>query len=487
MKTLIQTSSSEDIQLYWADAIRISRFLKQDEINFDSLIKAYTIKIFDQEGALLREYNNFRDGEKRLSLVQVALDDLGSLRRSYMFASPRKCYSKTMDTIRYNFNFSLEANAEAFFEKYQTDGFFKNLKLQIISEDGDPTNDTEIDITFKNIFNENINTVFKKVLKNIESSSLKFKLNKTSFLEKEIESLLIIPLNENMRNNFKYIFVDDIKNKWLSIIENEASLTVPFPNSYVFPNSEELNIKYYYLNQLQTNVFKFFKDKNISDEALLQIIENVAENQNIEALNIINEEEEFLCSYQNFIYLFNDQSFNNISWPENPILINGIEFRKYFPIAKDQSNNFTYVINQLNNPETSALSIVEDSRLEHLGYKFIDLENNINDYLITQDLSYQKNINIKNIAIKNVISQNDNVSIYLEIITNFINTSNFTLQKISNNLSFVERYFTNINDNNHVTLLFKLNYNYLNTTLLDKPKNTLIQNKEFIFFEFKIN
>jgi hypothetical protein len=485
MKTLNQKSSSENIKLNWTDSITISNFLREDEIDYDSIVKPYTIKVLDENNILLKEYNNFKEGEKNFSLVEVALEDLGSLRRSYMFASPRKRYTRTMDTIRYSFTFSLERNMNSYFEKNEKIGFYKKLKLEIISEDGDTTNDTSINVDFKSIDNQNIDLIFKKIFRNIENNGLKFKFDNNLFVEKEIESILIIPTNEPFKNNFKYIFVDDIKNKWLSIIQNETSLSVPFPNSYVFPNSEKLNLKVYYLNSLQNNIFKYLREKNTSDDVLLEIMEEYLADQKIEKTDIQNEKDEYTCLYQNFIYLFNDESFNSTALPS--ILINDVEFKNYFPKYKNDQNQFTYLINKLNPQNTSVLSVVNDDRFDNLGYKFKDLDGNINDYLLIEDLTYQKNTNIKNIEIKNVIDENDNISIYLEATTRFINTSDFNLKKISNNLSFIERYFTNIDDTNYVTFLFKLNYNYINNNFPDVPKNQLIQNKEFIFFEFEIN
>jgi len=231
-----------------------------------------------------------------------------------------------------------------------------------------------------------------------------------------------------------------------------------------------------------------FKNFNDNEEIVLNI---VLENFNQQAFDIIDvpsEEQQYKVYYQNLIYLFNNESYSNISWPNDFTLINGIRYKKYFPLAKDSSNNETYLINRVIVPESSAVSLINDENLstDLIGYKFKDLNGDINYNDISSDLTYQKNINIKSIEIKTVIEENGQTSMYIEAVTDFTNTSNFKILNISNNLSFIERYFTNISGQNYVTLLFKLNYIYVNDTFTDISKNQLLFNKEFISFDLDI-
>jgi len=489
MNILDQISSTENIKLTWTNSIKISQFLKlEDNADYDSLIKPYTIQILNENEEILIEYNNFKDGTKNTSLIHVAIQKPAILRRAYIFANTRKQYSKVLDTMTYSFEFPFEENVKSYIEKNNKLGYFKNLKIKVISEDNDTSNDVLINVTYKEIDINDVSSIFVKIFRNIENTGIKLKFNKQEFLNSNIESILIQPLDSNSKEKFKYIFVDKIKEKWLSIIENESSISIPFPNNYIIKNDSQFDIKVYYLNKAQSNMLSSFKNFNDNEEIVLNI---VLENFNQQAFDIIDvpsEEQQYKVYYQNLIYLFNNESYSNISWPNDFTLINGIRYKKYFPLAKDSSNNQTYLINRVIVPESSAVSLINDENLstDLIGYKFKDLNGDINYNDISSDLTYQKNINIKSIEIKTVIEENGQTSMYIEAVTDFTNTSNFKILNISNNLSFIERYFTNISGQNYVTLLFKLNYIYVNDTFTDISKNQLLFNKEFISFDLDI-
>jgi hypothetical protein len=489
MNTLDQISSTENIKLSWTNSIRISQFLKlEDGIDYDSLIKPYTIQILNENEELLREYNNFKDGTKNTSLIHVAIQKPPALRRCYMFANTRKIYNKIVDTMTYEFTFPFEENVKSYIEKNNKLGYFKNLKIKVISEDNDESNDVLINVSYSEIILNNITDIFMKIYRNIENTGIKLKFNKNNFLNNNIESILIEPLDNDSKEKFKCIFIDKIKEKWLSIIQNESSISIPFPNNYTIKNDSQFSFKLYYLNQAQSDMLNVFKNINDSDEAILQLISENFSKQSFDLIDTPSEEEEYKVFYQNFLYLFNNESYNNISWPSDFTLINGIKYKKYFPLAKDNLNNETYLINRIINPESSAITVIQDENISNdtVGFKYKDLNNNINYNDISSDLTYQKNTNIKSIEIKTVLEENGLTSIFLEVITNFIDTSSFKILNISNNLSFVQRSFTNIDNKNYVTLLFKLNYDYINDSFTDLLKSQLLFNKEFISFDFDI-
>jgi len=489
MNTLDQISSAENIKLTWTNSIKISQFLKlEDDVDYDSLIKPYTIQILNENEEILREYNNFKDGRKNTSMIHIAIQKPAILRRAYMFANTRKQYNKVLNTMTYSFEFPFEENIKSYIEKNNKLGYYKNLKIKVISEDNDDSNDVLINVTYRDINVNDINDIFIKIFRNIENTGIKLKFNKEKFLNSNIESILIQPLDNNSKEKFKCIFIDQIKEKWLSIIENESSISIPFPNNYIIKNDSQFDIKVYYFNKAQTNMLNSFKNFNNNEEVILDIALENFNQQMFDVIDLPSEEEEYKVYYQNFIYLFNNESYSNIAWPNEFTLINGIKYKKYFPLAKDASNNETYLINRVIVPESSALSLINDENLstDLIGYKFKDLNGNINYNDVSSDLTYQKNTNIKSIEIKTVIEENSQTSIYLEATTNFIDTSNFKIINVSNNLSFIERYFTSISNQNYVTLLFKLNYNYANDTFMDTPKNQLLFNKEFISFDLDV-
>jgi len=487
MRTLNKTSSAANINLSWVNSIKISRFLVKENINYAELIKTYKIKIFDKNDILIKEYANFKDGDFSTDLVGLVLDASSSSRRAMMFASPRKLSTKVIDTMNYKFKFLFEENAQNYYDKNNKYGFFDKFKIHVISEDGDDSNDAEILIDYSKIEEAEINGILKKTYKNLEGNALKIKFNKTKFLDNKVEGMLFVPQTEAMKMHFKYIFVDEIQDKWVSIIENEASMTVPFPNLYISSIQESLVFDVYFLNKCQVEIFNFFKQKGAQDEDLLLIFQEYLSKQKLSLSNIQDEAEEFKVWYQNFIYLFNEESFQNISWPTELIKVHGIEYKKYYPQKKDIDNNETYVANLLPTIDASATATIEDPNIynQNLGYKYKNLNNEIKDGYIEEDLASAGGLNIKSIEIKNIINNNNNISIYFEVVTNFINNLNFKVLNISNNISLVNKYYT-YNEENNLTFLFKLDYAYSNNFHPNLLKKQLIQDRQFINFDLEI-
>lgn len=485
MRTLNKTSSSADISLTWTNAIKIAEFLIKERLDFNELIKTYKIKIFDLSDNLLKEYTNFKEGDFSTNIVSLALSAPPVARRAIVFASPKKIASKVVEAMTYRFAFPFQENIDLYYQKNNKEGFFDSLKIHVISEDGDDTNDVEITTDYAKINPININNILKKVFKNIEGTALKLKFNKDEYLKNEVQAVLLVPQTESIKNNFKYIFIDDIENKWISVLNDESSLTVPFPNLYTLNNQEAIAFDIYLLNKCQKEMFYNFKDKPIDENEKILVFTNYLTEQKISLASINDETQEIRASYQNFFYLFNEESFNNIAWPTQSTLINGINYLKYFPLKSDELNNNTYLINILPKIETSAIATTNSLNNPALGYKSTDLEGIINDNFIEQDLASSNHLNIKTIEIKNVINENNEVSMYIEVVTNFINKLNFKLLNMSNNLFFIDKYYTGQDDVNYLTFLFKVKYTYINNTE-NLLKKQLIQDRIFINFDFEI-
>ena len=63
-------------------------------------------------------------------------------------------------------------------------------------------------------------------------------------------------------------------------------------------------------------------------------------------------------------------------------------------------------------------------------------------------------------SILNVEELENKTKIYLEFVTNFDLLSNVYIDSISNGLSFIQKYYKNINDQNYATLLFSYEYTF---------------------------
>lgn len=489
MNTIEKTTSISDIKLTWTNSIHIPKYLIEEVVNYDEFIRPYTLQVFDENDNLLKEYNNFKDGEKHTTLIQVDLKGIkSSMRRAYMFASPRKIYSQVVDNIKYIFTFPFDENVKSYYEKTGNIGFFKNIKIKVISEDGDSSNDAIINVSYPNESIRNIRDIFTKIFRISDGSGVKLKFNKQEFLNSDIQGALLEPLNPEIKERFKCIFLDNIKEKWADIIENETLLSFQFPNNYVLPNNQQLNFKIYYLNRAQVEIFNYYKNMNVDENKILEIFSEYLTSRFFEAIEIENEDNEYKIFYQNFLYLFNEESFNNIAWPTDKTLIDRVYYKKYFPLLKDLGNNTTCMVTKLINPQSSALVLSDNEQIpDTIGYQFKDLDENINQSDIKIDFSYQKNTNIQSIEVKNIINDNNNINLYLEIITTFTNYTDIKMSNITNNLSFLEKYYVDIDGQNYLTLLFKLNYNYSNTTWPEANKNQLLHNKEFISFSFDVS
>jgi hypothetical protein len=89
------------------------------------------------------------------------------------------------------------------------------------------------------------------------------------------------------------------------------------------------------------------------------------------------------------------------------------------------------------------------------------------------------------VSILNVEDLENKTKLYLEFVTNFDLLSNVYIDSISNGLSFMQKYYKNINDQNYATLLFCYEYdNNLNNSL--ETKAHTIQGKKLINFNIRL-
>lgn len=192
-----------------------------------------------------------------------------------------------------------------------------------------------------------------------------------------------------------------------------------------------------------------------------------------------------LIFYQNYIYLFNNNSLSSNSL-QSDLNINDITFNRYFPLLnKDQANKTICLSDDLNTDDV--LDNIYNLQEDYLGY----YSKNLSDYEdVAIDLDYLQNQGVRNVKIVEIEELADTCNIYVEFITNFYSNEKFYIET-SNNLKFYEKYKTTIDNKEYITFLFKYSYSLdnLNQYLLEntnKTKDQIISDKDLINFSAKL-
>ena len=124
------------------------------------------------------------------------------------------------------------------------------------------------------------------------------------------------------------------------------------------------------LNNVQTEIIEFFKNKsstiNLLELVKESFIDQLYKTNLIYSENLLNKIAGF---YQGYIYLFNNESWNSISWPLTEEEIVEIKYLKYFPIALKNSIE-TISLEKEVQVQSSVLE-VQDNAIQSnlLGYK----------------------------------------------------------------------------------------------------------------------
>ena len=282
------------------------------------------------------------------------------------------------------------------------------------------------------------------------------------------------------------LFTEKVEEKWLDVNESTVLLTIPFIESDIVEISENLNIKIIPLNYLQSELYNFLKERE-SQEDINNLYEEYFPNQtfNIGKIYKQSTNNETVVFYQNYLYLFNNQSLNSNSLTSN-ISINDMLFNSYFPLLnKDQANKTICLSNDLNTDDV--LDNNYNLQKGYLGFYGKD-SSAYEDVAI--DLDYLQNQGILQAKIIEIEENSNTCNIYIEYITTFYNNEKFYIET-SNNLKYIEKYKTNIDDKDYITLLFKYSYDLqnLNEYLIENPsinKSQIISDKDLINFSAKL-
>jgi len=451
-----------------------------DSVRIESDFPSYNISIKDQEDNLIEQINNINDFEKILQVTG----------RKVSLKTPKIKFHIDFEKnkVKNTFKYVFERNFNKYQEINNKIGFYK--KFQFIINYNNNTNLTKlVDLEYMDIVDLNKNLLFNKVYRASDYLSVKLIINKTYFDSKEIKSFLILSTASNKfikDKKLKNLFVENIKENWLDVNTETASLTVPFIESEIVELSENINIKILPLTFAQAEIYKFLKN-SISEEEINALYEEYYPNQCLNIGKIYRQVSNASTAafYQNYIYLFNKDSIE-VNSLQTDLNINDMVFNKYFPLLnKEQANKTVCLSDDLNTDDV--LDNAYNLQKDYLGYYAKDLTNYED---VAMDIDYLQNQGIRRAKILEIEELSNTCNIYIEFITSFCNNEKFYIET-SNNLKFYEKYKTTIEDKEYITLLFKYSYelqqlNEYISTNSSMIKSQIISDKDLINFSAKL-
>jgi hypothetical protein len=440
---------------------------------------SYNISVKDKNNNLIEKYFDIKNNEPFLEKKSRKISRIPKIK---YFVNLSK------NQIKSSFKYNFENNYNKFKELNNKLGFFKEL-LFSIDYNNDDKEDFNVSVQYQEIEDLNKNILFNKIYRSSDYIAVKLLINKEYFNEKNIHSFLILSevSNKVLKNKkLNNLFIQAVKDKWLDVNESTTLLTVPFIETDIVEISENLNIKVIPLNYFQSELYNFLKSKE-SEEDINNLYEEYFTNQTFNIGKIYKQSvnNETVVFYQNYLYLFNNQSLNSNSLTSD-LLINDIVFNSYFPLLnKDQTNKTICLSNDLNTDDV----LDNNYNLEkgYLGFYGTD-SNSYEDVAI--DLDYLQSQGVLQAKIIEIEENNDTCNIYIEYITTFYNNEKFYIET-SNNLKYNEKYKTNIDGKDYITLLFKYSYDLqnLNEYLSENSsinKSQIISDKDLINFSAKL-
>jgi hypothetical protein len=440
---------------------------------------SYNVCVKDKNNNLIEKYFNIKNNEPILEIKSQTIHRTPKVKYSINLSKNR---------VKSNFKYNFENNYNKFKELNNKLGFFKEVFFSI-DFNNDGKGDFNINVEYEEIEDLNKNTLFNKIYRSSDYVSVKLLINKDYFNEKNIHSFLILSevSNKILKNKqLNNLFVENIKEKWLDVNESTTLLTVPFIETDVVEISENLNIKIIPLNYFQSELYNFLKQKE-SQQDINNLYQEYFANQTFNIGKIYKQaiNNETVIFYQNYLYLFNNQSLNSNSLISD-LSINDMIFNRYFPLLnKDQTNKTICLSNDLNTDDV--LDNNYNLQKGYLGFYGKDLTS-YEDVAI--DVDYLQNQGILQAKIIEIEENADTCNIYIEYITTFYNNEKFYIET-SNNLKYSEKYKTNIDGKDYITLLFKYSYELqsLNEYLNENPsinKSQIISDKDLINFSAKL-
>jgi hypothetical protein len=466
-----------NLTLEWLTLRNIPDFLEVDQ-EFPS----YNIKVKNENDYLIDQYLNLKDYE---IIVNYGWDN--SVDQRWTMKTKFKVdllKNQAKNIFKYNF----ENNYSKYKKLNNKLGYFKKIKFEV-DYNNDGKGDFEQEAEYAEIENLDKNVLFNKIYRSSDYLTVKLLINKEYFKQQEVYSLLVLSeVSNKLVKNKKLtnLFTKKVEEKWLDVNDSTALLTIPFIESDIVEISENLNIKVIPLNYLQSELYNFLKSRE-SQEDINNLYEEYFPNQTFNIGKIYKQSvnNETVVFYQNYLYLFNNQSLTSNSLTSD-LSINDMVFNSYFPLLnKNQDNKTICLSNDLNTDDV--LDNTYNLQKGYLGFYGKDLAS-YEDVAI--DLDYLQNQGVLQAKIIEIEENGDTCNIYIEYITTFYNNEKFYIET-SNNLKYSEKYKTNIDNKDYITLLFKYSYDLqnLNEFLNENSsvnKSQIISDKDLINFSAKL-
>jgi len=466
-----------NLTLEWLTLRNIPDFLEVDQ-EFPS----YNIKVKNENDYLIDQYLNLKDYE---IIVNYGWDN--SVDQRWTMKTKFKVdllKNQAKNIFKYNF----ENNYSKYKKLNNKLGYFKKIKFEV-DYNNDGKGDFEQEAEYAEIENLDKNVLFNKIYRSSDYLTVKLLINKEYFKQQEVYSLLVLSeVSNKLVKNKKLtnLFTEKVEEKWLDVNDSTALLTIPFIESDIVEISENLNIKVIPLNYLQSELYNFLKSRE-SQEDINNLYEEYFPNQTFNIGKIYKQSvnNETVVFYQNYLYLFNNQSLTSNSLTSD-LSINDMVFNSYFPLLnKNQDNKTICLSNDLNTDDV--LDNTYNLQKGYLGFYGKDLAS-YEDVAI--DLDYLQNQGVLQAKIIEIEENGDTCNIYIEYITTFYNNEKFYIET-SNNLKYSEKYKTNIDNKDYITLLFKYSYDLqnLNEFLNENSsvnKSQIISDKDLINFSAKL-
>ena len=442
---------------------------------------SFNIEILDENQNFLFNYDNIPSSENFGSISKSSIEarlEIIKNNPGFIWANPRKKeeFFKNKDIVKNSFTFSIEENYRIFREKNNIDGYYKNIYIKITHNDTFQISyicQVEYEEINLNILENSI----KKIYRSSDNLSLKLKLNPEEYLNSNTKSLVIFSKINN-EIILKPIFIEDIENKWLNTVDTSKILTIPFEETEILEEGNVLNVEIFPIESSKNLIIKNLIDQKDKLELFLNTFSsNKIISKNLYRYGSILE----AVNFQGYAYLFSNESYQNISWPQNDIIINNIAYNKYFTKAKDNLNQDTFCLNNQFESQTNLVDITLDPNISDVvGYYNLNKDT---FYDIKSDLPYFKSLNINKIKVVDIQKRNNEYSMFIEFITNLTDKDDIVISYISSDLNFVQKSYQLINNINYLTLLFSIKYDYVENENI----NNLIYNKIMINFSFKYN
>lgn len=426
----------------------------------------FDLSIFDNNDVLIDEFKNL-DNKKETTITMIERSNLPKNLSGGLNLARKLNINKNKKKVLQNyFQYNLIDNINKYRNNNSRLGFYSNLTFKVKFNSEEPSY-LEFQIEYPKVESTNLNNIFSKVYRSNDLYSTKFLIDANLFDNLNIYSLLIFPKFGD--NYLTCSFVDDIKSNWLNSINNLKLLTVPFEDVGVIEEYKNLKIEIFPLTKLQSEIFKEIKNLGNQEEVYNLFIEKYS-NQKLEYDIFTKDNTTF---FNGNIYLFNDLNYQDLSWPKIEKNINGVLYKNFFPISSYLNNKTILAEKGIELPNDLTVSIPDVD----LGYYYND-----NYYSIEKDILYFSHNNIIKLEILNVEKINNNIKIYIEVLTNFTNTEN--IHAFSNKLTIEAKYGKVLDDKICTAILFS--YEYSEDQLTDFSSNNNIPIKDIIYKEIPL-